>query len=143
MQSYLSLRGSGGDGKTIAATPRQLESLIRLSEALAKVRLSRCVRSRALGRRGREEGGGVRVGPPSVPLYTLTTPFPTHSPPPSSSSSSTLSVVERGDVDEAMRLMAEATLKAATDPETGACCRAFFSTNVLPPVTLPSISLIE
>lgn len=29
------------------------------------------------------------------------------------------SVVERRDVEEAMRLMAEATLKAATDPETG------------------------
>lgn len=43
MQSYLSLRGSGGEGKTITATPRQLESLIRLSEALAKIRLSRCV----------------------------------------------------------------------------------------------------
>ena len=46
VQSYLALRGSGGgEGKTITATPRQLESLIRLSEALAKVRLSRYGRS--------------------------------------------------------------------------------------------------
>ena len=41
VQAYLALRGSGGEGKTITATPRQLESLIRLSEALAKIRLSR------------------------------------------------------------------------------------------------------
>lgn len=41
VHSYLSLRGNGGgEGKTITATARQLESLIRLSEALAKVRLS-------------------------------------------------------------------------------------------------------
>lgn len=69
VQGYLGLRGSGGEGKTITATPRQLESLIRLSEALAKVRLAQ--------------------------------------------------VVEKSDVTEAMRLMSEATLKAATDPETG------------------------
>lgn len=30
----------GGNKKTITATPRQLESLIRLSESLAKMRLS-------------------------------------------------------------------------------------------------------
>jgi DNA replication licensing factor MCM4 len=30
--------GSGGRGRTIAATPRQLESLIRLSESLARMR---------------------------------------------------------------------------------------------------------
>ncbi len=69
VQGYLGLRGSGGEGKTITATPRQLESLIRLSEALAKIRLA--------------------------------------------------TVVEKRDVREAMRLMNEATLKAATDPETG------------------------
>lgn len=31
----------GGGKKTITATPRQLESLIRISEALAKIRLSK------------------------------------------------------------------------------------------------------
>lgn len=44
MQAYLNLRGNGGgEGKTITATARQLESLIRLSEARAKIRLSECV----------------------------------------------------------------------------------------------------
>lgn len=46
--SYLELRavgggGRGGNSKTITATPRQLESLIRLSQALAKMRLSSIV----------------------------------------------------------------------------------------------------
>ena len=46
IQGYLSMRSmgnssSGGNGsKTISATPRQLESLIRLSQSLAKMRLS-------------------------------------------------------------------------------------------------------
>ena len=41
VQGYLSMRSMGGRGsKTITATPRQLESLIRLSQALAKMRLS-------------------------------------------------------------------------------------------------------
>ena len=45
---YLEMRNSGGGGnsngtKTISATPRQLESLIRLSEALAKMRYSKVV----------------------------------------------------------------------------------------------------
>ena len=41
-ESYLELRNpsSNGGTKTITATPRQLESLIRLSEALAKLRFS-------------------------------------------------------------------------------------------------------
>lgn len=39
--SYLEMRALGGRGtKTITATPRQLESLIRLSQALAKMRLA-------------------------------------------------------------------------------------------------------
>ena len=42
VEGYLSLRraGSIGGSKTITATPRQLESLIRLSEALARMRLA-------------------------------------------------------------------------------------------------------
>jgi DNA replication licensing factor MCM4 len=55
--------------KSISATPRQLESLIRLSEALAKMRLSQ--------------------------------------------------LVEEIDVREAIELMLQATLKTATDPDTG------------------------
>ena len=37
------MRKLGGNKKTITATPRQLESLVRLSEALAKMRLSQRV----------------------------------------------------------------------------------------------------
>lgn len=44
VHGYLSMRSLGGrGGKTITATPRQLESLIRLSQALAKMRLSESV----------------------------------------------------------------------------------------------------
>ena len=37
------MRSIGNTKKTITATPRQLESLIRLSEAVAKMRLSQTV----------------------------------------------------------------------------------------------------
>ena len=40
VQAYKKMRGIGSAFKTITATPRQLESLIRLSEAHAKLRLS-------------------------------------------------------------------------------------------------------
>jgi len=43
VQGYLDLRKLGGNSKTITATPRQLESLIRLSEALAKMRYAEIV----------------------------------------------------------------------------------------------------
>jgi DNA replication licensing factor MCM4 len=39
VQGYLDMRSLGGGSKTITATPRQLESLIRLSQALSKMRL--------------------------------------------------------------------------------------------------------
>lgn len=42
-EAYVQLRNLNNDKKTITATPRQLESLIRLSEALAKMRLSNTV----------------------------------------------------------------------------------------------------
>lgn len=38
LESYLEMRGAGHANNTISATPRQLESLIRLTEALAKMR---------------------------------------------------------------------------------------------------------
>ncbi len=42
IEGYLSMRSLGGRGsKTITATPRQLESLIRLSQAFAKMRLAK------------------------------------------------------------------------------------------------------
>jgi DNA replication licensing factor MCM4 len=40
VNAYLEMRKMSGNPKVISATPRQLESLIRLSEALAKMRLS-------------------------------------------------------------------------------------------------------
>lgn len=45
IKGYLDMRNMVGRGtKTISATPRQLESLIRLSEGLAKMRHARYVR---------------------------------------------------------------------------------------------------
>eukprot|EP00887_Chlorella_sp_A99_P000983 scaffold5.g983.t1 len=41
--SYIEMRAMGMSRKTVSATPRQLESLIRLSEALARMRLSTTV----------------------------------------------------------------------------------------------------
>lgn len=44
VSGYLEMRAMGNRGaKTITATPRQLESLIRISQALAKMRLARFV----------------------------------------------------------------------------------------------------
>jgi DNA replication licensing factor MCM4 len=43
IKGYMDMRRMGMSAKTITATPRQLESLIRLSEALAKMRLSNWV----------------------------------------------------------------------------------------------------
>ena len=46
VSGYLDMRKMGGNSKTITATPRQLESLIRLSEGLAKMRLGNAVERR-------------------------------------------------------------------------------------------------
>lgn len=46
VQHYLAMRNLGNSKKTITATPRQLESLIRLAESLAKMRLSETVEKR-------------------------------------------------------------------------------------------------
>ena len=43
VQEYMKLRGLGNATKTVTATPRQLESMIRISESLAKMRLSHYV----------------------------------------------------------------------------------------------------
>lgn len=40
VDGYVAMRDRGGGRKTITATPRQLESLIRIAEALARMRLS-------------------------------------------------------------------------------------------------------
>ena len=48
VEGYVDMRrvGSAGGRKTITATPRQLESLIRISESLARMRLSNEVEKR-------------------------------------------------------------------------------------------------
>jgi len=69
VQEYVHMRSLGNNSKTITATPRQLESMIRIAEALAKMRLS--------------------------------------------------PIVEKRDVDEAVRLIKHALQQAATDPNTG------------------------
>jgi DNA replication licensing factor MCM4 len=46
IQEYVKMRSLGNSKKTITATPRQLESLIRISESLAKMRLSHWVEKR-------------------------------------------------------------------------------------------------
>lgn len=43
VEGYANMRKLGQNKKTITATPRQLESLIRISEALARMRLSEIV----------------------------------------------------------------------------------------------------
>jgi len=40
---YVKMRAVGNTTKTITATPRQLESMIRIAESLAKMRLSKFV----------------------------------------------------------------------------------------------------
>ena len=46
---YVSMRRLGTSKKTITATPRQLESIIRLCEALAKMRFASVASKRYLG----------------------------------------------------------------------------------------------
>jgi DNA replication licensing factor MCM4 len=40
VQEYKTMRNMGNTKKTITATPRQLDSMIRISEAIAKMRLA-------------------------------------------------------------------------------------------------------
>jgi DNA replication licensing factor MCM4 len=46
VEGYVDMRRMGGGRKVITATPRQLESLVRLSESLARMRLSHVVEVR-------------------------------------------------------------------------------------------------
>jgi DNA replication licensing factor MCM4 len=69
VREYGKMRSMGNNKKTITATPRQLESLIRIAESIAKMRLS--------------------------------------------------DTVEKGDVEEAVRLIRTAMQQSATDPKTG------------------------
>jgi len=46
VQEYVKMRALGNTKKTITATPRQLESMIRISESIAKMRLAPFVERR-------------------------------------------------------------------------------------------------
>ena len=46
VQEYIKMRSLGNFRRTITATPRQLESMIRIAEAVAKMRLSDTVEKR-------------------------------------------------------------------------------------------------
>ena len=46
VQEYQKMRSMGINKRTITATPRQLESLIRISESLAKMELRQTVESK-------------------------------------------------------------------------------------------------
>jgi DNA replication licensing factor MCM4 len=46
VSQYVAMRNMGNSKKTITATPRQLESMIRISESIAKMRLSDTVEKR-------------------------------------------------------------------------------------------------
>ncbi len=46
VSEYTRMRSMGNNKKTITATPRQLESMIRIAEAIAKMRLSETVEKR-------------------------------------------------------------------------------------------------
>jgi DNA replication licensing factor MCM4 len=46
VQQYCNMRNMGNSKKTITATPRQLESMIRIAESIAKMRLSDTVEKR-------------------------------------------------------------------------------------------------
>ena len=46
VNQYVAMRNMGNSKKTITATPRQLESMIRISESVAKMRLSDTVEKR-------------------------------------------------------------------------------------------------
>lgn len=46
VSEYTKMRSLGNNKKTITATPRQLESMIRIAESLAKMRLSDFVERR-------------------------------------------------------------------------------------------------
>jgi DNA replicative helicase MCM subunit Mcm2 (Cdc46/Mcm family) len=46
VQQYVAMRNMGNSKKTITATPRQLESMIRIAESVAKMRLSDTVEKR-------------------------------------------------------------------------------------------------
>lgn len=80
IDGYCEMRKIGTGRNVITATPRQLESLIRISEALAKMRYS--------------------------------------------------SLVEKKDVQEAIRLIRVATQQAATDPTTGLIDMDMISTGI-------------
>jgi len=111
----LGLRGGHGK-KTITATTRQLESIIRLSEAHARMRLcysvepqdvqvrrGRGARRRPRGRKKKNRGGRPRAQGEALRARARTPPLPPAPTP----------------LQEALRLIRVATQTAAIDPRTG------------------------
>jgi DNA replicative helicase MCM subunit Mcm2 (Cdc46/Mcm family) len=90
----MDMRSAGISSKVIAATPRQLESLIRLAEAHAKMRYSMEVRRLCR----------------SSTLHQHSLEF---------NFLNFCAQVDEYDVDQAIRLMRVSTQKSATDPRTG------------------------
>src|SRR4051812_18679694 len=99
MKGYVDMRKLGGNKKTITATPRQLESLIRLSEAHARMRYLFCL----------DVCTFLHVG---LLLQWLVGSF-------CDDCARFSKVVERVDVAEALRLIRSALQQAAVDPRTG------------------------
>jgi DNA replicative helicase MCM subunit Mcm2 (Cdc46/Mcm family) len=89
----MDMRSAGISSKVIAATPRQLESLIRLAEAHAKMRCS-------------EEVWSLEVF-----LYQIARII--------KKILNAVAQVDEFDVDKAIWLMRVSTQKSATDPRTG------------------------
>lgn len=118
--AYVEMRGRGLGRKVITATPRQLESLIRVSEALARMRFSSIVSSLFLNH---TLNPNRNPNPKSNPTLTQ----PQLQPHPGSPSQVLTwpgvilwcCQVECVDVAEARRLLEVAMQQSATDPETG------------------------
>ncbi|CAI5529494.1 unnamed protein product [Closterium sp. Naga37s-1] len=99
VNAYVELRGRGLGRKVITATPRQLESLIRISEALARLKLASTVTH--------EDVTEARRLLDVAMQQSATDP-----------TTGTIGVTHK-DVTEARRLLDVAMQQSATDPTTG------------------------
>eukprot|EP00850_Spirogloea_muscicola_P011671 SM000073S21447 [mRNA] locus=s73:310298:312863:- [translate_table: standard] len=114
VSAYTHMRNLGQGRKTITATPRQLESLIRVSEALARMRFSELVlrlpwlSSKHLCHLPGSPGAGFEI----ATLCLL------------------CEQVHKDDVKEAVRLLQVAMQQSATDPTTGTIDMDLITTGV-------------
>jgi DNA replication licensing factor MCM4 len=143
VQAYVEMRRSGASRKTISATPRQLESLIRLVRALlwigegwregesgcrhcdlvtVAVAVAAATPAQALPTREPTRPTAHAQPPPRPALPTPLRPNPNPRVRAQAEAHARLhlrDVVSTEDVDEAVRLMRVATQQSATDPLTG------------------------